>query len=126
MAVGWEIGELTPGRAFVVVFPFVRREDDGWHDRVAEWRPGVRLEPLPPYGESSEAVADGEGRMTITVVSLHKPGKYLERVFFTRKFIDPDGKSFGKGILRIAATEKFTRLVRSYARPYMVKVAEDA
>lgn len=106
-------------------YPFVREtykvyDEDGSRDE-SSWRPGVEMVPSPPYGEDGYAVADGKGAMVLTEVSRHKPGKYPERVFYTREFVDPDGYTFGKGTLRVCSAGKFTRLAARYAYPFQMR-----
>ena len=102
---------LEPGTSFQVQFPFVLTVDtvldeDGPCD-VASWRPGS--EP-----DNDGAHYHGEGFMVLTVVSVHKPGKYPPRVFYTRKWIDPQGKTFGKDNLRVTSRGNFRRMIQGY------------
>ena len=107
---------------YTVKFPFVRSSYVDWSDgegiEVKFWQPGTRVEMV--YPDDTELFADGEGKMVLKVISIHKPGKYPERIFYTRKFIDPDGKFFGKGNLHIAVVSKFRRLAESYYYDYTV------
>lgn len=110
-----------------VPFPFVREEaqvigEDGPED-VMSWRPGTVEIPQPPYGEYSDSVADGIGRMLLTEVSRHKPGRYPERVFYVRQWIDPDGNQFGKTNLRITTAAVFKRLSAGYMHEYKMREA---
>lgn len=105
-----------------VAYPFVKFErlvcdEDGMRD-VMTWRPGIQYEWVD--AENTEAVAHGMGLMVLDVVSRHKPGRYPERVFYTRKWIDPDGKDFGKPGCKIATAEKFNRISRGYAVGYRI------
>lgn len=118
------------GEVFTVPYPFVRDvynqvdsdEDGVTFTDVPTWKPGVRFEDV---GEGwVDSIADGMGAMRLTVVSVHKPGRYPTRVFFTRQWVDPDGKVFGKGKLHIASLEKFRRLSRGYQHEIDVKPAE--
>jgi hypothetical protein len=106
--------------AIRVRYPFVRVPmetfDYDGPNVAMTWIPGVRYEPI--YPDTAEAVADGEGWMTLTVVSSHKPGRFPERVFFTRTFTPPDGPTFGKTKLHIATRAKFSRICRGYGYPY--------
>lgn len=107
-------------------FPFYRdtrvityRESDGsyaGYDVEDTWVPGTRREMADM--ERVDLTADGLGTMTLTVVSVHKPGKYPTRVFYTRRFTDPDGKTFGKGRLRITTKSAFNQLARGYRLPH--------
>jgi hypothetical protein len=124
---------VTAGDVFCVRFPFVRETVDLPDDdpegvgfvRVQSWKPGVRFEALPPYGEDSESVADAEGQMVLTVVDVHRPGRFPTRVFFTRAWVDPDGKTFGKGALRITTMQAFKRRAGSYQHEYRVATLEE-
>lgn len=115
--------EFPAGMDIEIVYPFVRekytvRDNDGSHE-IDSWKPGVRAEQCAP--DDFEDVADGEGFQIVTVVSTHKPGKYPERVFFTRRWVDPDHKSFGKaGKLRILSVGPFRQLIRGYRHSYIV------
>src|SRR3546814_8125533 len=109
--------EATPsaprvGDIFTVVYPFVREEvslfgEDGPYESV-KWRPGASYENCGPYGDV-DICAHGEGKMVLCVEDVHKPGHFPTRVFFTRHFIDPDGKRFGKGGLKIMTVDAFRR-----------------
>ena len=119
---------LEVGRTYTVApFPFKRETylspEDG--SDVVSWAPGVRFEPMP-YGENAEAVADGEGAMLLTVVSLHKPGRYPTRVFYTRQWRDPDGKVFGDTKLRVTVVSAFRRRLTGYLHEYRVEQPEAA
>lgn len=114
---------LKPGQIFEVTFPFYG--DAYWnHDETGPyseecWRPGCKQRLVPPDG--CEWVADGEGKMILTVVDVHKPGRYPERVFYTRKWIDPDGREFGKTNLHITTTPTFNRRASGYYHEYKLK-----
>jgi len=84
------------------------------------WRPGVRWEDRPdPRASRSEypgefshiqvPECDAVGSITITVVSRYRPPGFQERVFYTRQFTDPDGKTFGKGKLFCVTANTFKR-----------------
>lgn len=108
---------LEPETSFLVPFPFVLTmgtvlDEDGPCE-VASWRPGVDRVLVPPDG-GDEVRYHGEGFMVLTVVSVHKPGKYPPRVFYTRKWIDPQGKEFGKNNLRVTSQGNFRRLIQGY------------
>lgn len=117
------------GDVFTVVYPFIRckvnildaADEDGGPTFVDidSWQPGVRHD-MRGHGEYHYTVteADALGKMVLTVVSVHKPGRYPTRVFFTRKFITPDGKTFGKGKLHIASLEKFRRISTAFQHEY--------
>jgi hypothetical protein len=85
---------------------------------VKSWRPGVRFEPCGP--DDTYAVADGVGAMILREISRHRPGRYPTRVFFTRQWRSPDGKSFGKGRLHVMSAQHFSRLCNGYRYGYVV------
>lgn len=112
---------------YEVDYPFIRTvaeefDEDGPHQFLF-WCPGVANRPVPP--DDCEAFANGMGKMILTVVGRYKPGKYPERVFFTRSWIDPDGKCFGKGGLHICVASKFKRISQSYAVPFVLDPDHD-
>ena len=105
---------------FEVSYPFTR----GTFARFGEpeqpsWTPGTRYKPAGP--EDYEEVADGVGKQILTVVSVHKPGRYPERTFYTQQWEDPDGKRFGKGKLRMTTTPTFRKRTEGFYRPYRVE-----
>ena len=63
-------------------------------------------------------VADAVGTQILTVVSVHKPGKFPARVFYTRRWRDPDGVEFGKTHLRVTVMQSFRTIVRGYRHDY--------
>lgn len=119
------------GEVFTVPHPFVR---DTWHGldmdeagirehAVPTWRPGTRAEesadPNAYYGEQSVVnVADAMGAQELTVVGVYRPGRFPTRVFYTRQWRDPDGKSFGKTKCRISTVPAFRAIVAGYRVPF--------
>lgn len=119
--------DFKAGDVFTVVYPFVRgaysyMDFDGkhWNEmESATWKPGVAYRPCAP--DDTEGYCHAEGHMELTVVDVHKPGKYPVRVFCTRQWITPDGKRFGKTNLRIMTVPAFKRRVQGwFAEPYIV------
>lgn len=112
--------KIKEGDVFVVEYPFIRvnislMTEDGFYE-TESWKPGTNEEFV--YPDDSEAVADGIGKMILSVVDVHKPGKFPERVFFTRKWVDPDGKEFGKNLLKIMVTPAFKRRASGFMYEY--------
>ena len=110
-----------------VKFPFVRETYSGplngeFVDDATVWRPGTRRVPGEydgGYGYEDETYeADGEGFMVLEVLGAYKPGKYPERTFYLRRFIDPDGKEFGKAKVRVIATTAFKHMAKGYRYTY--------
>jgi hypothetical protein len=121
------VGEALPvaGDVFRVRYPFVRClatvcGEDGPYE-INSWRPGVEIESCGPYGEDTDIVANGEGEMILTVIDVHKPGRFPTRIFFTRQFISPDGNAFGKGGLRMTTVDAFKRRTSGYRLAYDVE-----
>lgn len=118
---------IAPGSTLSAPYPFVREtvsmfDGDGATD-VETWRPGTRSDmTFARYGET-QIVADAMGQIELTVVSVHRPGKYPTRVFFTRQWVDPDGKRFGKKKLRMTTVNAFLALAKGYRHDFeLVKV----
>ena len=108
--------DVIPGAEIEVGHPFVRdkytkHDEEGGYE-VDCWKPGTRGESV--YPDDCIAVYDGMGSQILTVVSLHKPGKYPTRVFYTRKWRDPDGGIFGKGSLRMTTLPAFRKIIAGY------------
>ena len=104
------------GQELIAPYPFYRGtytefDVDGPYE-AETWIPGVRNELVPP--DSAEAVYDGLGKIILEVVSVHKPGRFPCRVFFTRQWEDPSGRRFGSRQCRIATLQKFRRLAKGY------------
>lgn len=114
--------ELKAGDVFNVPYPFVLEEvelfDGEGPATTKSWRPGVEYIPTGYYGDSFEPVADGMGEMRLTIVSVHKPGKYPTRVFFVRQWVDPNGKLFGKTKLRMTTATVFASRARGYREEF--------
>jgi hypothetical protein len=111
------------GEVREVVYPFIRAPY-GYMDvegpvESESWKPGTK--DVQSYPDEFEAVAEARGLMRLTVVSVHKPGKYPTRVFCSRRFVDPDGREFGKGKLHIMTVEKFNRLSSGYQVEYRLE-----
>lgn len=107
-------------------YPFVRdtytsHDFDGEDYAPTEqptWKPGIRHEARGWEGEWTEMVCDGIGEIILVEVGRYKPPGFPTRVFFTRRWRDPDGREFGKNKLLICVASKFARLCRGYMHPY--------
>jgi hypothetical protein len=109
---------VRTGLVFRAPYPFIRAKyegmDAGEFFERETWRPGTE------FRGDTECIAEGTGEIVLTVVSVHKPGRYPTRVFFTRKWRDPDGLEFGKPTCRCVTLEKFRRLARGYKFEFVV------
>lgn len=112
-----------PGDVHHFAYPFIRDTYDDYEEdgpvKRKTWKPGANIE-VSRY-DHEEVWANGEGEMIITVVDCIKPGKFPMRVFYTRKFVNPDGKEFGKGSLRMATLYKFKQLISGYRYEYEIE-----
>ncbi len=112
--------DFAPGAVIVVAHPFVKEEfsgydEDGPYKRMS-WRPGIKTEFVGP--ESTGTFANGVGAQIVTIISTHKPGKYPNRVFFTRSWRDPDGHQFGKTKLRMTTAGALRSICNGYRHEY--------
>lgn len=107
-------GDLTEGATFTNPYPFVREigaavDEDGPCEFLT-WKPGLRaIMPTSQYDDGEE-LADAMGKQILTVVSIHRPGRFPPRVFFTRQWETPDGKLFGKAKCRVTTQQAFRRM----------------
>ena len=101
-----------PGQVVEVKgYPFVRCVktlhdfDETWSREG--WRPGCEKD-IEDGGNVAYA-ADGLGAMLLEVVQVVKlPNGFAPRVFYVRKWRDPDGKVFGKRRCRVTTTSAFS------------------
>lgn len=123
--------KIEAGQTHTVTgYPFVRYvadlydEDDGRPYQTEGWRPGCTLkidENAGGYFPENHYVADGVGSMVLNVVAVFRPGRFPERVFYTRRWVDPDGREFGKpNKLRVTTAAHFRRLLKGYRHDFEV------
>ncbi|MDF8912879.1 hypothetical protein OU568_26610 [Escherichia coli] len=118
--------DIEIGKTYGVSYPFFTEEvelppDDPEATQmqmVKSWRPGVEWEQDDEY--ATHGVAEALGEMLLTVVDVHKPGRYPTRVFYTRQWKDPNGKVFGKAGLRITTLDAFRRRLRGYMHEFLL------
>jgi len=122
--------DIEAGETYEAVYPFVITRwtiySDGENgettgEDIQSWRPGCHVYDNPDGGVS---VAEGIGSCLFTVISVHRPGNYPERVFYTRKWKGPDGKVFGKNDLKITTTGNFRRMLKGYRYDYDIELKE--
>lgn len=102
---------LASGQTFSLPHPFVRSVWTNWDEggswNELSWKPGVEFET---YVDDSYAVCHGVGAVTYTVIDVHKlPRPYPSRVFYTRLWTSPDGRTFGKKNLLNTTVSAFRR-----------------
>lgn len=101
---------------FRIVYPFFKSTVQ--EAPTGTWLPGTYYEARHANDEVS--VCDGVGQMILKVVDVHKPGKYPERVFFVRTWIDPVGQVYGSTRLKITTTYTFNKLIQGYRYTYRI------
>lgn len=117
---------ILKGAVIEVAHPFIREAITLWDEdggtEVMSWRPGIRSEAVggAPDDPIVENIADGIGSQTLTVVDVHRPGRFPTRVYYTRKWTDPSGKTFGKGKLHITVKSAFKRIIRGFRVEYQL------
>lgn len=103
-------------------YPFVRTVFNGFdeHGEYQEegWRPGCDKD-LCDDGFSWDHSADALGAMLIEIVEVVKlPGGFAPRVFYVRRWRDPDGKEFGKKRCRVTTTAALSKLIKGYRHEF--------
>jgi hypothetical protein len=116
---------IEENKTYIVEYPFCRDKyhvfDEEGGGEIDTWRPGTRQmnESTSQYDHEHWAEADAMGEMILSVISVHRPGNYPLRVFFTRQWKDPDGKMFGRSKkLHIKAVSAFKSMLRGYRHKY--------
>lgn len=123
--------EIKEGDVFEIEYPFTRAptEEEVFGETETlinhntgkvydPWRPGTHYDEASHNYDEPPLICDGLGQMILTVVSVHRPGTFPTRVFYTRKWRSPSGAEFGKNKLRIHALGHFTRLRKGYWHEY--------
>lgn len=117
--------QLVPGAVYSVTWPFLRRSFTENRRTIymrGAWKPGAEFSVEGP-GDTA-TWCHGEGSLTVTVVSIHKPGpKFHPRVFYVAQFTDPDGQVM-KPRLRVKAAGAFAELLKGYRHKYEIEPVE--
>lgn len=120
------MSQFQSGQEHVISYPFSRdKYMDFGEDfnstpvEMGTWRPGVVFEQMDDY--EAYALADAMGSIVLTIIATFKPGNYPTRVFYTRHWIDPDGKRFGKGSLRMTTERNFKVMLRGYRHHFELR-----
>ncbi len=90
------------------------------NDYVERWRPGAHesIETQPGY---FKPVCHAEGIIRHTIVSVHKPPGYQERVFFLRHYYDPEEDFVAPPKLHHLVTRAFRREVERHQTDYEIQ-----
>lgn len=115
-----KVSKLVPGTVYSIAWPFLQtslKTDRGAMYLCGEWKPGAEV--IKEDG-GCLTTCHGEGLLTVTLVSIHKPGPtFHPRVFYRAQFTDPDGKQMRPG-LRMKTAAAFTTFVKGYRYEYEV------
>lgn len=111
--------DLSPGLAFERDHPFTLVVEGVGEWEVERWRPGAWNTDTRGVDEAL-AACTAEGRVKFTVISLHRPPGYPERVFFKREFTCPDGTRYAPGKLHNCIRRKFIKDVAAFPFEYVV------
>lgn len=106
---------MNQGDVIRVPFPFQASGSDEFTQYGDHWRPGCSKQERDwEAGVPSRYYVDGWGEMVLVIVSEHTPPGRMKRVFYTRKWVDPDGKEFGKDTLYVKSVGEFTKLCKGH------------
>ena len=108
---------------FWVDTPWTSDEEGEWKQE-SYWEIGCKKEEGDPeVGIPTSYYYHALGKMVVRVEETCKlPGRE-ERIFYTRKWIDPEGKEFGKNTLHVIAKSAFTRLLKGHR--YMESASQE-
>ena len=109
------------GITYIVKYPFIKTTFSFYEgSKTPTWKPGIEYRYACPQAEA-EPYADGRGYQCIKVISKHKPPGFPERIFYTRTWIDPDGKEFGKNQCRVKTTGNITKILNGFQYEYLIE-----
>jgi hypothetical protein len=115
---------IKAGSVVEIGYPFVMDQRDGRDADGAplfdpSWRPGTKM--VQVY-DDHDTFADAIGTMVLTVVATFTPPGFPDRVFYTRRWRDPDGDEFGpvKQKLRCTSRAHFTALCKGYRHRFIL------
>ena len=113
-----------------VVYPFIKAPvtlmDDEGPFTMMSWRPGTIDPPVgtrlyPEHSADHFRMAHGEGHMLLRMIKeVELPSPYKTRVFYVRRWRDPDGKEFGKTTLRVCTFRVWASMRTGYRFPYQL------
>lgn len=116
--------QLTIGNEYEMVFPFYKIKFNasigyfGSPDTEAcsFWYAGCNLEIESCENSPDDRffTANAEGKVIYKILSIAEmPGRFKDRVIFKRWLIDPDGKKYNNGEVRMLTTMSFLRDIES-------------
>jgi hypothetical protein len=101
--------KLSIGKEYKMKFPFHK------HEANPHWWPGCHLyEEREEYYTNRFFTANGEGEVIYKILSFSEmPERYKDRVIFKRWTVDPDGKKYSNGEVRMLTNDLFIKDVES-------------
>lgn len=116
---------IIPGAVFEREHPFTWVEERGRlstgpDDVYERWRPGAWETKI--ISDDAAMACHGEGTVKFTVISVHRPPGYQERVFYTRHFTDPEGGSYATNKLHHKVMRGFQKEAEAF--PFRYEVIE--
>ena len=120
--------DINESSVFEIDYPFSRvmytppPDEDGQFTDILSWRPGIWWNQVA--SDDSAVLADGMGKMILSIVSIHKPGKWPTRVFYVREWKTPEGKMFGKQRCMVKAQSAFKGLLNGYRHQFEMSTPE--
>ena len=121
------MSELKVGNEYSMAFPFTRNDYSATtgnflfpaQDAFHIWSAGCDLyEEVGEngYGGIRDFTANGEGQVIYSVLAVTELiGRYQDRVIFKRWLIDPDGKKYNNGEVRILTRKAFNKDINSHS-----------
>lgn len=121
------MSELKVGKEYSMVFPFTRFDHkvtsgnalfapiDAFHI----WSAGCELHEEcdgSGYGMTRDFTANGEGQVIYSILAITELiGRFEDRVIFKRWLINPDGKKYNNGEVRILTRKAFEKDINSHS-----------
>ena len=113
--------KISVGSEFEMAYPFQIIENcigNRYQPETHEdWYPGCKVteeEDGSGYRYERYFTANGEGKVIYKVLAIvGMPDKYIDRVVFIRTLIDPGGKKYGRGEVRMLTNTLFERDINS-------------
>jgi len=119
------MSELKVGKEYSMVFPFTRSDHSAIkgnflipaQDAFHIWSTGCELHEEcdgSGYGMSRDFTANGEGQVIYSILAITELiGRHEDRVIFKRWLINPDGKKYNNGEVRMLTRKAFEKDINS-------------
>lgn len=119
------MSELKVGSEHSMVFPFTKTVHPAMsgnslfsaQDAFHIWSAGCELHEEcdgSDYGITRDFTANGEGQVIYSILAITEMvGRYQDRVIFKRWLINPDGKKYNNGEVRMLTRKAFEKDINS-------------